>query len=186
MNNIVKIIMLSFLAGILFSGCESSPEKNSDASTPTETYKYDVTDEAIIDASPDVVYRALVDECSGKTNWWQPRLSAKLRQGTSSDEIGAVTDITIGKIKLVAKTVEVKKNELVRINYFEGPFRGEDLWKLENVDGKSKISFRWQANPSGILIRFFDLFLDIEKSYSEMMKIGFDNLNKFLKEQSPN
>jgi hypothetical protein len=88
-------------------------------------------------------------------------------------------------IKLAAKTVEVKKNELVGINYFEGPFRGEGLWKLENRDGKSKVSFQWQANPSRLLIRFFGLFLNIEKSHSETMKIGFENPNKFLEENSP-
>ena len=31
--------------------------------------KYDVTDETLIDASPDTVYRAIVDEMNGKTAW---------------------------------------------------------------------------------------------------------------------
>jgi len=186
MNKIVKIIMLSFLAGILFSGCESVPEEKSDASTPTATYKYDVTDEAIIDANPSEIYKAFVEEFNGKTNWWQPRLSAKLRQGSSVDEIGAITDLNTGGLKLAAKTVEVKKDEFIRINYIEGPFRGEALSKLEEFNGKTKISFRWQANPEGLMIRFFDLFLNIEKEHSKTMKIGFDNLNKFLKDKSPN
>jgi hypothetical protein len=64
MNNIVKTIILSILAAILFLCCKSVPEEKSDEPTPMATYKYDVTDEAIIDASIDKVYRAVVDECS--------------------------------------------------------------------------------------------------------------------------
>jgi len=32
--------------------------------------EYDVIDEAIIYAKPDVVYKALLTEYSGETNWW--------------------------------------------------------------------------------------------------------------------
>jgi len=186
MNTIVKAIILSFLVLILCSGCQSAPEKQSDASPPTATYKYDVTDEAIIDASPSEVYNAFLNEFNGKTNWWQPRLSAKLRQGNSSDEIGAIFDISTGGLELTAQTVEVKKNEFLRINYIEGPFKGQLLAKLEEFDGKTKISIRWQANTCGALIRFFDLFINIEKEHSKTMKIGFENLNQFLKGKSPN
>ena len=41
--------------------------------------QYDTTDEVIINASPDVVYNAVIDEHDGKTNWWAPYFSTKLR-----------------------------------------------------------------------------------------------------------
>jgi ribosome-associated toxin RatA of RatAB toxin-antitoxin module len=145
--------------------------------------KYDVTDEAIINASPDVVYNAVIDEYDGKTSWWMPHLSSKLREGNSCSKVGALLDLTVhGKrpIKFTAKTVEAKNNEMIRVNYVEGAFRGEGLWKFESLEGKTKLSFRWRTSPSGLLLRILAPFLPIEKSHSDVMKAGFNNLNKFL------
>ncbi len=145
--------------------------------------KYDVTDETIINASPDVVYNAVIDECDGKTSWWMPHLSSRLREGDSCGKVGALFDLTVhGKlpIKFTAKTVEAKNNEMIRINYVEGAFRGEGLWKFESLEGKTRLSFRWRTSPSGLLLRILAPFLPIEKSHSDVMKAGFNNLNKFL------
>ena len=145
--------------------------------------KYDVTDEAIINASPDAVYNAVIDECDGKTSWWMPHLSSRLREGDSCGKVGALFDLTVhGKltIKFTAKTVEAKNSEMIRINYVEGAFRGEGLWKFESLEGKTRLSFRWRTSPSGLLLRILAPFLPIEKSHSDVMKAGFNNLNKFL------
>lgn len=34
--------------------------------------RHDVSDEIVIDAEPDEVYRALVDEMDGRTHLWEP------------------------------------------------------------------------------------------------------------------
>ena len=57
--------------------------------------KYDVTDEATINASPDVVYKALIDEIDGKTSWWMPHLSSKPRDEHSYGKIGSLIDVTV-------------------------------------------------------------------------------------------
>ena len=105
--------------------------------------KYDITNESIIDASPDVVYNAIIDGSIAK---WMP-LSAKRLSGASYDEVGALTDITFHDRPIIytEKTVEAKKNEMIRIKYVKGAFRGEGLWKLESIDGKTKLSFRWRV-----------------------------------------
>ena len=54
--------------------------------------KYDVTDEAIINASPKVVYQALIDEMDGKTDWWHPYHITTVRDGASFGQVGAVHD----------------------------------------------------------------------------------------------
>ena len=41
--------------------------------------KIDVTDEAVIDSPPMVVYKAILNEYAGGTNWWMPYLEFKLR-----------------------------------------------------------------------------------------------------------
>jgi ribosome-associated toxin RatA of RatAB toxin-antitoxin module len=144
--------------------------------------KYDVTDEAIINASPEVVYNAIINEYDGKTSWWLPYFSSKIREGGSSGTVGGLFDITIHgicPIKFTAKTLETKKNEMLRLDYVQGSFRGIGVWKFENLDGKTKISFRWRMSPAGWL-RIVAPFYPIVKSHSDVMQKGFIKLNKFL------
>ncbi|MFC1973834.1 SRPBCC family protein [Chloroflexota bacterium] len=151
--------------------------------------KYDVTDEAIINASPDVVYNAVIDEMDGKTNWWMPYHSTKLCAGDSYGKVGVIHDSTVrihGKlpIKFTTKTVEVKNNEMIRVDYVDGALRGQGLWEFESLEGKTKLSYRWQTSPSGLLRRILAPILPYKKSHSDVMKAGFNNLNRFLARKS--
>ena len=154
--------------------------------TKFKKVKYDVTDEAIINASPDVVFNAVKDEACGKTSWWMPHLSFKPRE-ESSCGVGDLIDVTVlGKrpIKFTTKTVEIKMNEMVKGNYVEGAYRGEFVWEFKDLDDKTKLSFRWHTKPAGLLLRILAPFLPIEKYHSDVMKAGFNNLNKFLDQKS--
>ncbi|MBN2061408.1 MAG: hypothetical protein JW882_13430 [Deltaproteobacteria bacterium] len=55
--------------------------------------KYDVTDEAVINAGREVVYQAVVNELEGKTSWCMPHLSSKLLTESSSFNVEAVIDL---------------------------------------------------------------------------------------------
>jgi hypothetical protein len=145
--------------------------------------EYDVTDEAIINAKSDIVYEALLAEYSGKTNWWMPFLEAKLREGSAPNQLGALMEVSVhGKMptKFIMKTIETKKNELWRLQYFKGPLRGEGEWKLEAINGGTKTSYRLRAHPSGLLLRILATFVNIPKSHSEVWKTGFAALNKYV------
>jgi len=149
--------------------------------------KYDVTDEAIINASPKVVYKSVIDEMDGKTSWWMPHRSLELREGDSYGQVGALLDSTVRSrftTQFTTKTVEVKANEMIRVEYVEGALRGEGLWKFPSQKGKTKISYRWQTKPAGWFLRIIGPFLPVRKSHSKVMKAGFENLNNFLSEKS--
>ena len=170
----LKIILIILCLIILFLGINST------------MVKYDITDEAIINASPDVVFNAVKDEACGKTSWWMPHLSFKPRE-ESTCGVGDLIDVTVlGKrpIKFTTKTVEIKMNEMVKGNYVEGAYRGEFVWEFKDLDGKTKLSFRWRTKPAGLLLRILAPFLPIEKYHSDVMKAGFNNLNKFLDQKS--
>jgi ribosome-associated toxin RatA of RatAB toxin-antitoxin module len=144
--------------------------------------KYDVTDEAIIDASPDAVYKAVIDELDGKTSWWKPHFSSKLREGDSSSKAGALYDMAVlgTPVKFTAKTIEVKENEMIRYEYVEGAFRGECVWKFEHSEDKTKVNTLWRTDPSGFLVRIMELVMSPEKAHSDVMQGGFENLRTFL------
>jgi phage-related protein len=57
--------------------------------------KIDVVDEAVIDSSPMVVYKAILNEYAGITHWWMPYLESKLRGDIPIDHEGAIVDITL-------------------------------------------------------------------------------------------
>jgi uncharacterized protein YndB with AHSA1/START domain len=116
----------------------------------------DVTNRAQIDAPPDAVFRAIVDEHDGKTSWWTPHHSMELREGNSYGEAGALLDNTVrvrGRfpIRFTTRTVEVEDAKMIRIEYVEGAFRGEARWTFESVAGKTELSQRWQTTPVGML-----------------------------------
>lgn len=148
---------------------------------------YDITDEEIINAGPDVVYQAIIDKYNGKTNWWMPYCSYKLLEGESCSKAGSLVCVTIHDllpVKVTAKTVETKKNEMIRLKYIKGAFSGDVLWKFEELEGKTKVSFRWQVDLSWWLLRMASHFSSIAKTHSDVMVKGYDNLNKYLERKS--
>ena len=170
----IKILLIILCLIIVFVGIKAT------------MVKFDITDEAIINARPEIVFNAVKDEACGKTSWWMPHLSFKPRE-ESNCGIGDLIDVTvIGKrpITFTTKTVEIKMNEMVKGNYVEGAYRGEFIWEFKESDGKTKVSFRWRTKPEGLLLRILAPFLPIEKYHSNVMKAGFDNLNKFLDQKS--
>ena len=147
----------------------------------------EVYDQALIDASPEEVFRALVNEHDGVTDWWSTHQTMRLRQGTSFAEVGAVVDNTVrvrGKfpIHFTTRTVEVEPNQLIRIEYIGGSFRGEALWRFEEVDGQTNLSQCWRTKPAGAL-RILAPLLSIARSHSDTMRAGFARLRAFLEAQ---
>jgi ribosome-associated toxin RatA of RatAB toxin-antitoxin module len=145
--------------------------------------RYDVTDEAIIDASPKIVYNAIIEVYDGKTDWWKPYLSSKIIKGNSSCEIGSIFKVTvhgISPITFVTKTAEFRKNEMIRVNYIGGAFSGEGLWRFEKLGSKTRVVFRWQTNPASLLLRIVAPLYPVAKSHSSVMKKGFKSLGEYL------
>ena len=141
-------------------------------------------DEVVIDADPATVAKAITDEAAGKTHWWLPLWEAKQRGDIPPNQVGGIFDITVhgrrGTVKFTAKTTEIKEN-MARVEYVEGAFRGEGIWTFEPVDGKTRLRFRWRVRPSGWLLRLLAPFIDIGQSHHEVMKAGFEGLNQYVK-----
>ena len=51
---------------------------------------FDVTDEALFDATPTVIFDALLDEFEGVTGWWKPWVTFERQGKRASGEVGAV------------------------------------------------------------------------------------------------
>lgn len=145
--------------------------------------KYDVTDEAIVNASPEVVFDALVDVFDGRVNWWLPHLSSRLRAGVSCREVGTLFDVTVHPLvplRFTGKTVEVRRPDKLVVHYIGGAFKGESLWTFETAGSDTKLRLRWRTNPSGLFLKLASLCVPIGKGHSQVMQKGFVRLNAYV------
>ncbi len=145
--------------------------------------KFNVVDEAIIDASPAVVCKAILDEISGVTHWWMPDVETKVIGDTPPGREGMISDIKVhrtGKAHFTWKLTTIVDGELIDIEY-GGDFAGNGKWTFEPVDGKTRIRFYWiNILPKRPLFILISPFIDLGKSHSEVMQVGFKSLNNYL------
>ncbi len=50
-------------------------------------------EEAVIDAPPTVVHKAILNEYAGVTHWWMPYMAFKLRGNIPIESEGAIVDV---------------------------------------------------------------------------------------------
>jgi uncharacterized protein YndB with AHSA1/START domain len=147
--------------------------------------KIDVTDEAVIDAPPMDVYKAILDEFSGVTHWWMPYNGFMLRGDIPVDREGAVFDLIVfpksrvasSKISVkVAKIVEAKSIELE----FSGDFVGTEEYTFEPMEGKTKMQIHLNAKTNRLSLSLVSPFVNLGKGHSANMQKGFKALNSYL------
>ncbi len=145
----------------------------------------DAVDEAIIDTDPATVAGAIMDEAMGKSHWWHPSLEMERHGDISPAQVGGLVDIIVhgprGPVRWTNRTSEVTENT-VRVEMIAGAFRGEGIWTFEPVDGKTRVRYRWRAQPSAWFLKLFAPFIDIEQSHHKVMKVGFEGLNQYIKQ----
>jgi ribosome-associated toxin RatA of RatAB toxin-antitoxin module len=145
--------------------------------------KYDVVDEAIIDASPIEVYNAVLNEYAGVTHWWMPHIEFKLRGDTPVDREGAICDLTTHSkgmtAKFSCKITRILEAKSIEMEY-SGDFVGTGKWTFESTDGKTKVQFRWNNRPNRLLFVLFSPFVNLGKVHSDTIQKGFKACNSYL------
>jgi uncharacterized protein YndB with AHSA1/START domain len=145
--------------------------------------EWDLVDEAVIAAPPDRVFRALVDYCAGKADWWKPHLRARMRGDVPPDEVGGVIDVRVGRLGLTRfanRTLEVVPGSLLRLAYIEGAFAGEGTWRFEPDAGGTRLSLRWNTRPGTRLMRVASRLMDVSKVHRKVMVAGFAAIRRHL------
>src|SRR3972149_11247776 len=130
--------------------------------------KIDVTDEAVIDSPPLVVFEAILNEAAGVTHWWMPHWASKPRGETPIGRQGAIFDITVhrsGTPKFSSKIMKLVEGKLIEVEH-EGDFAGTGTWTFEPKDGKTKVRFRWNVRPKRLLFVLVSPFINMGKLHS--------------------
>lgn len=148
----------------------------------------DALDEAIIDAPPAVVYKAILDEYAGVTHWWMPYQESKLRGNVPIDREGAIIDITIrtelerGTPRFSYWLTKIVEGKSIEVE-ITGDIEGTGGWTFEPIDGKTKVQFRWNVKPKRLLYVILSPFVDMAKVHSDVMQKGYEALNSHLREK---
>ena len=146
--------------------------------------KVEVTDEAIIDAPPMEVYKAILDEYAGVTHWWMPYIEHKPRGDTPIGHEGAIYDeIAHGKgmsVKFSEKITKLVEGKSIEVEQ-AGDFTGTGKWTFEPTDGKTKIKFQVNVKTNKLIFSLIAPFVrDIGKPHSDSMQKGFKACNEYL------
>ncbi len=138
----------------------------------------DVTDAALIRATPERVFEEILRLMAGEARWWLPHLEVR---GLSERAglVGSTSEISIpGRARFVARIVQLEAPHLLRVEYVEGDFRGDGLWRFEAVPEGTRISLRWQPLPTRWLLRVLSRV--VVKNHSRVMQLGFAALDAHL------
>ena len=139
-------------------------------------------DEAVIDAQPMAVYKAVLNEFGGVTHWWMPIHESKLRGGVPIDHEGAVVDIAIhrtGNAKFSYKITKLVEGKSIDMD-ISGDFVGTGSVTFEPEGDKTKMQFRWNVKVAKLGFVILSPFVSIAKGHSEVMQAGFKALNSYL------
>jgi hypothetical protein len=147
--------------------------------------KIDVTDEAIIDSLPIAVYKVILNEFAGVTNWWTPYNGFKSKGNMPVDHEGAVFElIVLPKSRIASFKVSVKVVKLVEANSikldFSGSLVGTEEYTFEPTDGKTKLQIHLNAKSNKLSLSLASPLVNLGKKHSDNMQKGFKALSNYL------
>lgn len=146
---------------------------------------YDITDDAMIDATPERVYRALSEEYAGNTHWWTEVESRPVGE-IPFGQVGAVCVVTVrnhGTARFSWRTAEIIEDHYIRFEYLDGDIAGFADMRLEPVGDKTRVEYRWRVKTRG-KANIIGPLLNLKKRHSEVMHSGFRKLNEHMHRQS--
>jgi uncharacterized protein YndB with AHSA1/START domain len=150
---------------------------------------YNVVDDGVIDAPPEVVWDELVAELNGARRFWVPHNT--FRPGpVPPEQVGGEVQVVVHtrgadkrglKLRCTARTRVVEPARRLVADYVDGVFRGMGTFTLEPLDGgrRTRLSMTFQALPHGWLTLLARL-VDIGAEHSKATRNAFAALDARL------
>ncbi len=139
-------------------------------------------DEAIINASPERVFNAVLDECAGITHWWMPLYEIRPRAGAPSKKIGMVSDVILrgmSTLRFSWTLARMAEGRSIEVAY-NGDFLATGEWVFEPVEGKTRVKYIWKGRPNKLLLSIGFMFMDTKKVHSDAIQRGFKGLSDYI------
>ncbi len=142
--------------------------------------KFDVYDEAVIEAPPLAVFNIILDEFSGVTRFipgyeFKPRTPMD-REGGTSDAKASSHGIVA---KFFVKATKIENGKSIELE-LAGDLTGTEQWTFEALDKKTKVKVRLKGATNKLLFTLLSPIVNIGKIHSESMQKGFKAMNSSL------
>ncbi len=142
----------------------------------------DVVYEDVIDAEPVAVFRAIEDLTRGTAQWWLPRVEVRPRSAADAELVGFEYDVVPRRPRgphSTLRIVEVDDHEVIRYEYFDCLLPGRGTMTLKPVEGKTRVSYRWQVRPRYRVLRILNPV--VKRTSSRVyMPAFFDGLRGYV------
>ena len=145
--------------------------------------KYSAVDEAVIHASPSVVFRALLDECAGVTHWWAPHVRVTPLSDPPFDHVGATARSAVHSgvtVHFLWRILAIEPDKLIQIEYAEGDLVGVGTLTLEPVPAGTLLRYDWHTQTNSWAAHILAPILDMGKRHSHLMVLGFEGLDAYV------
>ncbi|WP_433087372.1 alpha/beta fold hydrolase [Dactylosporangium sp. CA-052675] len=156
-------------------------------------HRYDIVNDAVIGASPERVWDALIAEFQGARKWWVPANTFRTTAG-SPDRRGGTVEVTVHpkgvdkggpKLRFIARTRIVEPGRLLVADYVGGAFSGVSTYRLEPLDGgRTRLQMHFLADPQGPA-KILSKLADIAKEHTNATKAAFERLDEQLRGDAP-
>jgi hypothetical protein len=145
--------------------------------------KADATDEAVIDAPPLVVYKAVLDEYAGRTMLWMPFVEIKSKGNIAMDCEGGICDVITRSHglsgKFTDKVTKLEEGKLIALE-LAGDLVGTETWAFEPIGEKTKVTIHWIGGTNTILFALLGPFVSVNKVHSEITQKALAALGSHL------
>jgi len=139
--------------------------------------KIKARDEIILNCSIDEVWKILINIPSYH-KWWPKLVNLKV-SNFNEDIVNTTFEARpLGGKSFSCKVVSIIPNKEIRLNYFEGIYRGEGVWKIEKKEYFVNVSYSVDLEIVDKSIAFLSRIISIPKLHSLIFK-------KILRELEP-
>ena len=145
---------------------------------------YVAVDEALIHASPEVVFRALLDECNGASDWWAPSVRVTPVSDPPFDHVGAEARSAVRDrgitVRFLWRIIAIEPDSLIRIEYAEGDITGIGTLTLTPAEGGTLLRYDWAARTNTWRAALLAPVLGMAARHSAVMRRGFAGLDAYV------
>jgi len=122
-------------------------------------------DEITIQSSADDVWKILID-FPNYNKWWPKAVNLKVLK-FDGEIVGTEFNASpLGGKSFACRVISIIPNKEIKLNYFDGIYRGIGYWKIDGNDGKLKISYTVDLEIVNKSIAFLSRLISIPKLHS--------------------
>ena len=134
-------------------------------------------DEITIKASVEEVWKVLID-VPNYNKWWPKAVNLKVLK-FDGEIVGTEFNASpLGGKSFACRVVSIIPDKEIKLNYFNGIYRGTGCWKIEGKDGILKVSYTVDLEIVDKSIAFLSRLISIPRLHSMIFKKILNNLER--------